>query len=135
MQHYFLNMVKKLRFGGKEVKEEDIVKWMNDKVASLPPSSSLSANNHRITGFKDHALATGLVFIDLLQALRPGCITQELVQRAPETHEQKLANAKYVISVARKIGASAFLVPEDIVESNARMILAFVGSLTSLQEA
>jgi hypothetical protein len=134
MQYYFLNMLKTLRFGGKEVKEDDIIKWLNGKVASLPPSSSLSSST-RVTGFRDPALSTGLVFIDLLQALRPGCVAKELVQRTCETREHNLANAKYVISVTRKIGASTFLVPEDIVELNGKMILAFVGSLMSLQDA
>ena len=103
MQYYFLNMLKTLRFGGKEVKEEDIIKWMNDKVAALPRAPTQATQRARITGFKDPALSTGLVFIDLLHALRPGCVAQELVQRG-ETREQSLANAKYIISVARKIG-------------------------------
>ena len=37
------------------------------------------------------------------------------------TKEQCLENAKYILSVARKIGASTFLVPEDIVEVKAKV--------------
>lgn len=38
-------------------------------------------------------------------------------------------NAKYAISVARKLGCSVFLLWEDIVEVKPKMILAFVASL------
>jgi plastin-1 len=134
MQHYFLNALKTLRFGGKEVKEDDIVKWLNDKIASSPAAATpTTPQRSRITSFKDPTLSTGLAFIDLLQALRPGCVAKDLVQKG-DTREQCLANAKYVVSVARKIGASTFLVPEDIAEVNSKMILAFVGSLMSLKD-
>ena len=33
-----------------------------------------------------------------------------------DTKENSLLNAKYAISVARKLGATIFLLPEDIVE-------------------
>lgn len=79
MQHYFLNMMKTLRFGGKEVKEEDIVKWLNDKITSSP--SIITTPRQRITSFKDTSLSTCHVFIDLLNTLRPGCINPDLVQR------------------------------------------------------
>lgn len=154
MQYYFLNKMKTLRFGGKEVKEEDIVKWLNDKVASSTFFSSGLTTRQKITSFKDSTLSSCHVFIDLLHALRPGCVSQDLVQRG-ETREQCcmpslflslsnhiganniliVANAKYVVSVARKIGVSTFLVPEDLVELNAKMIIAFVGSLMALQDA
>lgn len=42
------------------------------------------------------------------------------------------SNAKYAISVARKLGATIFLLPEDIVEVKPRMILTFIGSLMAL---
>ena len=35
---------------------------------------------------------------------------------AGDTKENQLLNAKYAISVARKLGATIFLLPEDIVE-------------------
>lgn len=38
-------------------------------------------------------------------------------------------NAKYVISVARKIGAVVFLTWEDITEVKPKMIMTFVASL------
>ena len=43
-------------------------------------------------------------------------------------------NALYAISVARKLGAEAFLLPEDIVECKPKMLLLFVGSCMTLQQ-
>ena len=43
-------------------------------------------------------------------------------------------NAKYAISVARKMGALVFLLWEDIVEVKQKLLLTFVGTLMSLQQ-
>lgn len=38
-------------------------------------------------------------------------------------------NATYIISIARKLGCSIFLLPEDIIEVNQKMILTLVASI------
>lgn len=38
-------------------------------------------------------------------------------------------NATYIISIARKLGCSIFLLPEDIIEVNQKMILMLVASI------
>ena len=43
-----------------------------------------------------------------------------------------MMNAKYAISIARKLGAIIFLVWDDIIELNKKMILIFVCSLYDL---
>ena len=43
--------------------------------------------------------------------------------------EDKKLNARYAVSVARKIGASIFLTWEDIVEAKPKMILTILASL------
>ncbi len=123
LQHYVLNTLKSLnKLNSKEVREDDLVRWVNERSAP-----------YRITSFKDPSLSTALPLISLLShILPPGSVKQELAQKG-ENKNECLDNAKYAISVARKAGARAFLVPEDIVEVNAKMILAFVGSLMSLQ--
>jgi len=51
-----------------------------------------------------------------------------------ETDEEKENNAKYLISIARKLGAVIFCVWEDIVKVNYKMILVLVCSLFEVQE-
>ena len=46
----------------------------------------------------------------------------------------RVSNALYAISIARKLGAEAFLMPEDIVECKQKMLLLFVGSCMALQQ-
>jgi plastin-1 len=46
-----------------------------------------------------------------------------------ETDEEKENNAKYVLSLARKLGAIIFCVWEDIPSVNYKMILVLVCSL------
>ena len=41
-------------------------------------------------------------------------------------------NARYVISVARKLGATIFLTWEDIVEVNQKMLVILAASLMAL---
>lgn len=44
-----------------------------------------------------------------------------------------MLNAKYVISIARKMGCCIFLLWEDIVEVKPKMILTFIGTLMASQ--
>ncbi|VAH60631.1 unnamed protein product [Triticum turgidum subsp. durum] len=45
------------------------------------------------------------------------------------TDEEKQMNASYIISVARKLGCSIFLLPEDITEVNQKMMLTLTASI------
>jgi hypothetical protein len=46
-----------------------------------------------------------------------------------ETNDAYENNAKYAISIARKLGASIFLVWEDIKDVKSKMLITFVASL------
>lgn len=120
MQHHFLNLFKNLKFGGRDVTEADLVQWVNGKVSG-----------NSIKSFKDPSLKDGLFLIGLLNAIKPGCVNYQLVTKG-KTDEERVANAKYVITVARKIGCNIFIVWEDIVEVKQRHIVCFVGELMTL---
>ncbi|KAI9568074.1 fimbrin [Boletus coccyginus] len=61
---------------------------------------------------------------------------QEMLKWANTTengeYEDRRQNAKLAISIARKMNALIFLVPEDIVDVRPRLILTFIGSLMSI---
>ena len=65
---------------------------------------------------QDPCISTGLPLIDLIDAIKPGCINYELVLQEPQEEEDRIANAKYGISMARRLGARVYALPEDIVE-------------------
>ncbi|PWO00777.1 hypothetical protein FA09DRAFT_344892 [Tilletiopsis washingtonensis] len=111
--------------GGKGVSDQDMVRWANGVVQGAGKSSSMRS-------FKDPSLKTAHFFLDLLEGMRKGIVDYSLVTPGRTEEEQRM-NAKLAISIARKLGALIFLVPEDIVELRQRLILTFVGSLMALQ--
>jgi hypothetical protein len=108
--------------GGKGVSDQDMVRWANGVVQGAGKSSSMRS-------FKDPSLKTAHFFLDLLEGMRKGIVDYSLVTPGRTEEEQRM-NAKLAISIARKLGALIFLVPEDIVELRQRLILTFVGSLS-----
>lgn len=56
-------------------------------------------------------------------------VNWDLVVMDPANDEDKANNAKYAISVARKLGACVFVAAEDIVQVMSRMIMLFCASL------
>eukprot|EP01006_Ploeotia_vitrea_P043470 TRINITY_DN66736_c4_g3_i1.p1 TRINITY_DN66736_c4_g3~~TRINITY_DN66736_c4_g3_i1.p1 ORF type:complete len:621 (+),score=415.86 TRINITY_DN66736_c4_g3_i1:149-2011(+) len=120
----FLAEVQRKRFGDKPVTDAMIIQWANDQVKAKGRSTSMSS-------FKDPSLATSLFFMDLLYAVEPRIIDWDLVT-AGETEEDRMLNARYAISVARKLGATIFLLPEDITEVKPKMILTLVASIMAV---
>ncbi|KAJ2447782.1 fimbrin [Coemansia sp. RSA 2424] len=113
---------------GREVTDRDMVAWANKTVASSGGRSS------PIRSFSDPSLATGLFLLDVLNGLKPGIVDPHLVVIQTQGEEDMKLNARYAISIARKLGATIFLLPEDIVEAKPKMILTFIGSLMALQK-
>lgn len=65
-------------------------------------------------------------------AIEPRIINWDLVT-AGTTDEEKEMNAKYAISIARKLGAIIFMVWDDIPKINKKMLLIFTCSLYDLK--
>ncbi|THU48571.1 hypothetical protein C4D60_Mb06t00390 [Musa balbisiana] len=130
MRFNILQLLKNLRFHsqGKEISDSDILNWANNKVKDSGKSS-------QIESFKDKNLSSGIFFLQLLSAVQPRVVSWKLVTKG-ETDEEKKMNATYIISVARKLGCSVFLLPEDIMEVNQKMILTLTASIMywSLQQ-
>lgn len=112
------------RNDNKPITDADIIEWANRLVASAGRESSMAS-------FKDPSLSTGRFLIDLLQAMKPGIVSYEMVTPGTGEEDAKM-NAKYAISMARKLGATIFVLPEDIVEVKAKMIMTFVGTLMAI---
>ncbi|KAI8388605.1 fimbrin [Radiomyces spectabilis] len=121
MRENIVHTLQSLTKGGRPVTDQDMVRWANDTVQRGGKSS-------RMSSFKDPNLRTGLFFIDVLNGMKPGIVDYSLVTRGT-TEEEAFNNARLAISIARKLGATIFLVPEDIVEVRPKMNLTFVGSL------
>jgi len=116
--------------GGRPITDTEMLKWTNTTAQRAKPSV------RPIRSFKDPSITTGLFFLDLLDAIRPGIVDPALVIDVSETgpYEDRRQNAKLAISIARKMNALIFVVPEDIVDVRPRLILTFVGSLMSVAQ-
>ena len=66
--------------------------------------------------------------IHLEGAIEARAVNWDIVQ-AGETDEERENNAKYILSIARKLGAVIFCVWEDIPKVNYKMMLVLVCSL------
>lgn len=114
---------------GKHISDSDILSWANAQVKKLGKPGS-------IRSFNDKSLSNGVFLLDVLNGIKPGYVDYDLVyQGANITDEEKYANARLAISIARKLGALIWLVPEDINEVRSRLILSFVGSLMSVSNS
>ncbi|KAL8144744.1 fimbrin-5-like [Apium graveolens] len=123
MRFSMLQLLRNLRSQsqGKEITDSDILNWANEKVQS-------SGKTTRMESFKDKTLSNGVFFLELLSAVEPRVVNWDLVTSG-ENDEDKKSNATYIISVARKLGCSIFLLPEDIMEVNSKMILTLTASI------
>lgn len=106
---------------GKPVDEAKIVEWVNGKLEAANKSS-------RIRGFNDASISTAIPVIDLVDAIKAGSISYEQVLPG-DGPEEKLANSKYAISMARKIGAKVYALPEDIAELKPKMVMTVFACL------
>lgn len=113
-----------LSSSGREMSDSQILKWANDQAVKGGKSTTARS-------FKDSSLANAHFLLNVLNGIAPGYVNYELVA-AGNNEEENYANAKLAISIARKLGALIWLVPEDINEVRARLILTFVASLMAL---
>ncbi|KAJ0054220.1 hypothetical protein Pint_03082 [Pistacia integerrima] len=123
MRYNILQLLKNLRFHSnvKGITDADILEWANTKVSN-------SGSQSRMGSFKDKRLSDGIFFLELLSAVQPRAVNWGLVTKGI-TDEEKKMNATYIISIARKLGCSIFLLPEDITEVNQKMILTLTASI------
>jgi len=107
------------RLGKREITDAEMVKWANDE-------SRKGGKNTSIRSFKDGAIGTGVFLLDVLNGMKSSYVDYDLVT-AGRTDEEAYANAKLAISIARKMGATIWLVPEDICQVRSRLVVTFIG--------
>ncbi|EEC73498.1 hypothetical protein OsI_07858 [Oryza sativa Indica Group] len=123
MRTSILQLLKNLRTHSKdkEITDADILIWANNKVKESGKTSC-------IENFKDKSIANGVFFLELLHAVNHRHVDLSMVKKG-EDDEEKKSNATYTISVARKLGCTLFMLPEDIMEVNPKMILVLTASI------
>uniref|UniRef100_A0A1Q3FIE8 Putative ca2+-binding actin-bundling protein n=1 Tax=Culex tarsalis TaxID=7177 RepID=A0A1Q3FIE8_CULTA len=124
MRAYTLSVLSRLANTGNPIIEKEIVQWVNSKLAGAAKSTSLR-------NFQDSAIGDGKIVIDLIDAIKPGSINYDNVKEGGNA-EENLENAKYAVSMARKIGARVYALPEDIAEVKPKMIMTVFACLMAM---
>lgn len=125
MRAYTLSILTALTGDAEPITEPEIIKWANEKLKE-------GNKTREIHSFQDPSISNCFVILDLIDSIKPGCISMKNVNFEATSREEKLANAKYAISSARKLGARVYALPEDIVEVKPKMVMTVFACLMSL---
>ena len=109
------------RMGKRELSDNDMIKWANDM-------SRKGGRNSSIRSFKDSSIGSGVFLLDVLNGMKSSYVDYDLVTPG-KSDDDAYANAKLSISIARKLGATIWLVPEDICQVRSRLVTTFIGKL------
>jgi plastin-3 len=123
MRAYTLSILTKLagQDGGHPIAEKEIIAWVNDKLER-------SGKKSRIASFNDPSIADSLAIIDLVDCVKKGSVNYTLVKPG-HSQQDRLDNAKYAISMARKAGAQVYALPDDVVEVKSKMVMTIFACL------
>jgi plastin-1 len=124
MREHVIAVLKSLSKAGHDITDADMISWANQTVKQSGKSSVMS-------NFKDPSLRNSVFFLDLLNAIKPGIVNYDLLTAASNgkilefnifLEDEAKLNAKYAVSIARKLGATIFVLPEDIIEVKPKMV-------------
>ncbi|XP_075056651.1 plastin-1 isoform X2 [Mixophyes fleayi] len=121
MRRYTLNVLSDLGEGEK-IDDRTIINWVNETLSNANKKTFISS-------FKDKSINTSLPVLDLIDAIAPKAVNPDMVKRENLSDADKLNNAKYAISIARKIGARIYALPEDLVEVKPKMVMTVFACL------
>jgi len=121
MRAYTMTILQKCTHTDKPVNESEILRWVNDKLAAAEKTT-------KITGFKDVSIKTSHCIVDLVDAIKPGTIDYSIMS-SDDNEDALILNAKYAISMARKLGARIYALPEDLVQLKSKMVMTVFACL------
>lgn len=104
--------------------DDEIIRWAIDM------TKNHHYTQHTLSSLKDPLLANSLFLLDLLRCIEANVLNPQFVHTDIHSimndKEKLYENARYTISVARKLGCLLFITPEDIVEVKSKMVLTFI---------
>jgi len=125
MRSYTLSLLSRLNTDGTPIVENEIVSWANNRLQEAGKEVS-------ITGFQDKSLRTALPILHLIDSIKPGAINWDFVKGVKGeslSAAECLENSKFCVTMARKIGAPVYALPEDISEVKHKMVMTVFASL------
>lgn len=128
MRGYTLGVLEELSEKGAGTTDKDIVEWANNILVEKKNYSE----GDKITSLRDPKISSSIPVLDLIDAIGgEGTIDYDNIKRG-SSQEDFESNARYAISMGRKIGARIYALPDDLWEVNYKMVLTIFACLMSL---
>ena len=86
-----------------------------------------------IKNLKDKTMGSGNFLINIAAGIEPRAVNWDIVTPG-ESEEDKMMNAKYAISLARKLDAVIFCVWEDMVNVNPKQMLIYFSTMMDIHQ-
>ncbi|XP_038053356.1 plastin-2-like [Patiria miniata] len=128
MRAYTLRLLSKIGTQDGKISDKIVVDAVNTKLESAGKAS-------RITSFQDPCIADSRVVLELVDAIRDKSVNWGNYNESASSDDEMLGNAKYALSMARKIGAAVYALPEDIVEVKPKMVMTVFACLIAVARA
>jgi len=125
MRAYTLSLLSQLNHDGTPIVESEIISWANKRLEE-------GGRQIKVKHFQDKTNKTALPILHLLDVMKPEVVSWDHVlgaDGAALSEAQCLENSKYAITMARKIGAPVYALPEDISEVKHKMLMTVYASL------
>jgi len=123
MRQYTLSLLAKLSPDGTPIVESEILNWANQRLTD-------AGKDVQVKGFHDPVNKTALPVIHLIDAMKSGVIDYQIVKSGSKLgFEDCMSNAKYAITMARRINAPIYALPEDLAEVKQKMVMTIYASL------
>jgi plastin-1 len=121
MRYHSIQMIKSISGDGTPCSEATVLAWANRQVEA-------SGANIRLARLNDKSVSDCRFLLALLQAVAPKMVDPECIRTGGDAEDKKL-NAKYVISLARKLGCVIFLSWDDIMEARQKMLFSLLAAI------
>ena len=141
MRYHATKQLAKLNFGGNAVKDENIIKWANDTI-----NKKKNAISKPIKNFKDIQLTSGVFYLEILEVIEPQSIRSDLINYIPplekiskkmdftsdKYYEKRIENARYAMSLIRRLGGEIFVLPEELIRCDSKATLSVLVALMTI---
>jgi len=123
MRKYTLSLLAKLSPDGTPIVETEILNWANQRFEE-------AGKNIKVKHFQDPINKDAVPVIELIDSMKSGVIDYSIVKKGQKLSlKDCMSNAKYAITMARRIGAPVYALPEDLTEIKHKMIMTIYASL------
>jgi len=123
MKKYTLSLLAKLSPDGTPIVESEILTWANQRLED-------AGKELKVKNFQDPVIKSALPVIHLIDSMKSGVIDYSIVKSGQKLVAQDcMSNAKYAITMARRIGAPVYALPEDLTEVKYKMVMTVFASL------